>query len=288
MGGWVMASVRVENGALKDPRIEYLGVLLDTGRYDALGRMIAVWDFCTEHDTYIASNAAVCGIFGADGVKHLLEADLAEVTDEGLRIRGTAGRIEWLRKKREAAAKGGRAKHAASKRLASAKQTSSTSTASLKQSVDSLPLSVCPPAPALVPALVPVRNKDSTPASGADSGQIDTVKPPRFDFAAVYAPYPRKVNKAAGMRKIRKLVTTQAAYARALAAAIEMGRLWACTKDKTYCPQWSTWVSNQRWDDDEQQGPSKSPPNGTSQVRGRDVTPLDVYQHALDLETQGL
>lgn len=81
----------------------------------------------------------------------------------------------------------------------------------------------------------------------------------RFDFAAVYAHYPRKVGKSRGLSLCRSKVKSQAKYETILAAAEEMGRLWArASKDRMgFCPQFDTWVSKDRWLDPEQVGPDE-------------------------------
>lgn len=100
------------------------------------------------------------------------------------------------------------------------------------------------------------REKDSI-AHRADA-------PSGFDFAAVYAAYPRKVGKTRGLSLCASKVKTQAKYDTLLTAAQEMGRLWRSAKKdrKGFCPQFDTWMSKGRWLDPEQIGPdgeSKAP-----------------------------
>lgn len=88
----------------------------------------------------------------------------------------------------------------------------------------------------------------------------------KFDFAAVYEIYPRKVGKTRGLSLCRSKVKTEARYDTILAAAEEMRRLWQhAPKDKRgFCPQFDTWVSKGRWLDDQQIGP-----DGEARAPGR-------------------
>jgi hypothetical protein len=72
--------------------------------------MIEIWEHCTQRGLHVLP----CDILhhllaGADAESALRAADLAVEDEGGLRIRGTAGRVEWLKKKREASKKGGEA-----------------------------------------------------------------------------------------------------------------------------------------------------------------------------------
>lgn len=97
-----MARVNVEHKALTDQRFEMLGKLLGSNRHEALGRMLLVWHECQEHGSYILPEKRVNIIMGTvQGSEFLIESDLAERVDGGLRIKGTVGRIEWLQEKRE-------------------------------------------------------------------------------------------------------------------------------------------------------------------------------------------
>ena len=108
------ASVRVEDHAFSDPRIELLGSLAGYNRFEALGRLTHLWRVCTHRETYVATDALVTACLGERGVDALLGAELGERCAEGIRVRGTVGRTEWLSTRRAASAKGGQAKSALS------------------------------------------------------------------------------------------------------------------------------------------------------------------------------
>ncbi len=75
---------------------------------------------------------------------------------------------------------------------------------------------------------------------------------PSFDFAAIYARYPRRKNMATGRKKLEAMVKTQADYDavvhgldRFLAEARRKG-----TEPEFY-PYFSTWVNQRRWEDED-------------------------------------
>lgn len=104
------APVRIEASAFADPRIDLLGQLAGYSRFEALGRLAHLWSTCTERQLYVVPEAIIRATIGPAGVQHMLDADLAEPVDGGYRIRGLAGRIEWLGELREKRARAGQAR----------------------------------------------------------------------------------------------------------------------------------------------------------------------------------
>lgn len=90
------ASVRIEDEAFADARVELLGTLAGYSRYEALGRLAHLWRICTQRQMHVVSEAIVNACIGPAGVQHMLDAELADRGAGGIRIRGTSGRIEWL------------------------------------------------------------------------------------------------------------------------------------------------------------------------------------------------
>ena len=103
-----MASVRIEGEAFQDRRYdrlaEYAG-LVDADH--ARGKMASLWLQCTIEGRYILPECDVKRALGDRGVDALEFAGLGERTDDGVRIRGTRGRIEWLEQKRKEGRKHG-------------------------------------------------------------------------------------------------------------------------------------------------------------------------------------
>ena len=119
-----MARINVEAGALHDVRFRKLALRLQLADGDhARGKMEHVWFECLNRETYslpIEDVALALGRADPDAVADaLVDCDLAERIQPGwLRIRGTAGRIEWLAGKRLAAVAGGKARAKQAKRQA--------------------------------------------------------------------------------------------------------------------------------------------------------------------------
>ena len=106
-----MASIRIEDEARKDPRFGILGKRLGTTKFDARARMEELWAYCTDRHTYYLAAEVIDELTEFPGFhQHIIDSELAEQTDKGIRIRGTKGRIEWLRKLRNNGKKGGRPK----------------------------------------------------------------------------------------------------------------------------------------------------------------------------------
>lgn len=75
-------------------------------RQTALMAMLELWSWQTdkytdERPTYVVSPAIVEALVGPGTAAHLVTAELAELVEGGLRIKGTRGRIEWLWHERE-------------------------------------------------------------------------------------------------------------------------------------------------------------------------------------------
>jgi uncharacterized phage protein (TIGR02220 family) len=148
------ASVRIEDEAFSDVRYDVLATLCLLADPDhARGKMAVLWRQCTAQGTYVLSESVVRAVLGANASCGLLESGLAEASDGGFRIKGTRGRIEWLRKLRKNAQKGGKAK--AAKRQTQGKQ----------EAAKSLP----PPFPP-APAPAPAQEEDKSVSGKPDPG----------------------------------------------------------------------------------------------------------------------
>jgi hypothetical protein len=101
-------SVRIEDEAFSDTRVEFLAAAAGWSKYEALGRLAYLWRTCTQLNSYFIPPSFVETILGNGGVKLLCDALLAEVTEHGVRVRGAKGRIEWLENLRKNGRKGGR------------------------------------------------------------------------------------------------------------------------------------------------------------------------------------
>jgi uncharacterized phage protein (TIGR02220 family) len=96
------ASVRIEDEAFSDERYEDLAAAAGLADADhARGKMLRIWRQCTIEQTHKLARATVVRILGVNGPSALETARLGEVDGDLVRIRGTRGRIEWLKKLRD-------------------------------------------------------------------------------------------------------------------------------------------------------------------------------------------
>lgn len=104
-----MARVNVEQQALVDGRMRYLGKLIGTDQFGALGRMVYVWNACQEQSTYTLSFEELEGITDVENFgQHLIAARLGRKQGKKVYICGSQGRIEWLEKKRRVGRENGK------------------------------------------------------------------------------------------------------------------------------------------------------------------------------------
>lgn len=165
-------AVRVDSKALGDPRIEYLGKLAGYDRHAALGRLVQLWAYCTERLAYVVTPAAVEAIIGAPA-DALVRAELAEFVADGVRVKGTKGRIEWLQQLSRSASAGGKAR--ARQRLADGNPTASHS---LADGTSSASHSLASPSALTLPLTLPLtRSGDPPNPQGGSRGRPKKPKP---------------------------------------------------------------------------------------------------------------
>lgn len=94
-------SVRIEDEAFSDERFDDLATMAGLVDGDhARGKMARLWRQCTLETRYVLPRATVLRVLGDRGVEALVSARLGEEVGDGIRIRGTRGRVEWLKKLR--------------------------------------------------------------------------------------------------------------------------------------------------------------------------------------------
>lgn len=102
------ASVRMEDFAFSDERFDLLAVEAGLADADhARGKVMRLWRTCTLRQSTTLPENIVSVVLPPDA---LVAADLAERVPGGLRIKGTAGRIEWYGHLQQGRSAGGRAR----------------------------------------------------------------------------------------------------------------------------------------------------------------------------------
>src|SRR5262245_23572478 len=230
-----MARVNVDQKALSDPRFEVLARLMGYSDPDiALGRMVRVWNACQEMETHFLSFTVLEAIFGhPDAHIWLVDADLASrQNDTGdmrktdvncrvkrgfVRIKGTAGRIEWLANRRRDGRLGGRPPR---------------NPRDLPPDNPRGRPSDNPPAPA--PAL-DAKIPPNPPHPGGDVG-----------FQPFWKAYPLKIARGKALRAWQRLNPDDATCAAIMAALERDRRRW---QRETDIPRAATWLRDRRWED---------------------------------------
>lgn len=123
--------VDIRTDALKDERFEVLSELGGYNRFEAIGRMFALWAWCHDRglkdapddsDGYAVSEAIVRRFLGPDGVKAILADGCDELAlgaardvDGLIYLKGTSDYVAVLRARRVVAVVGGRARATAAR-----------------------------------------------------------------------------------------------------------------------------------------------------------------------------
>lgn len=244
------APVRIESAAFSDPRIDLLGQLAGYSRYEALGRLAHLWSACTEKQLHVASESLVRACIGPAGVQHMLDSEMAERVDGGLRIKGTDGRIEWLGDLSSKRQHAGRERAAKAARDARGRLLSSTppahaghagpSTSSTHQHPSSTP-------PAQSSALTPTSTSTNTPVAESISGHA-----PATPDAEKAKPGPRRRQMPADWmpaRSAANLAAESVATARGISLGLELTKAkdWAASNAATKADWdsfWRNWTRN--------------------------------------------
>lgn len=243
--------VNMDSSITSDPRFKLVGARLELDLDSVIGKCFRLWLVCYERRSERLRKVEVDVATDCKGFADaLIGEELADEDDDYVEIHGVKMRIEFLNKQAERGRMGGekgKGKPKRKPRKANAKQTltQSQSDPSVRSKANTLTLT-----PALTQSLT------------------------LADFERVYEIYPRKQGKKAGMAKVRKLVTTAEDYDALRNAVDQMAKAWR-GQETTYCPQWSTFVSQERWRDDQPPLPSVDP--------GRPVArPVPGFEPTLD------
>lgn len=219
----------------RDAREVFLFIILANAEQKADGQLPAVYA-----DPEYLADSLQCSVEEArNGVKRCVTFHLLHVTDDVLsivgwdsewRVKNSTDRVAKYRAKKKAESKQGFVKGETLRNVSSVTR-NACNALDITEQTD--------------------RTDNKSHAHRPDARE-------RFDFAAIYAMYPRKVGKARGLKLCASKVKSEQKYQQLASAAQEMERLWSgATRDQLkFCPQFDTWVSKDRWLDAEQQGPS--------------------------------
>ncbi len=161
-----MARMSIDDKFLRDARVVLLGRRFGWSRRETMGALLDVFALTYDQETDIISHDEVDVAAGEAGfAKAMIDVDLGEPDDSGVRIKGAAERIEYLAAKREAGRKGGRKSGESRRNKHEAKRSTASSTPQASGN---------PPDPVPDPAPVPEDQK----LSPARDPAVPTPAPP--------------------------------------------------------------------------------------------------------------
>jgi hypothetical protein len=222
----------MDSSIASDPRFELVGERLGLELDAIIGKCFRLWLVCYERRSDTLRKREVDVAVKSKGFADALIAEnLADDSGDEVVIHGVKSRIVFLQQQAERGRMGGekgKGKPKRKPRKANAKQTLSQtkSTHSVGSKANTL-------------TLTPALDQSLTLA----------------DFERVYEIYPRKQGKKTGMAKVQRMVTTREDYDALRRAVEKMAKGWR-GQDTTYCPHWSSFVSQERWRDDDLPMPS--------------------------------
>jgi len=224
--------VNMDSSIAADPRFKMIAEDLDTSLQEVIGCCYLLWLACYERRSECftlreADIAAGRSGFSDMLIKHRL-AD--KVEPHRLEIHGVSERISFLRKQAKSGRKGGK----------SSGKTRRDKSEARAEAPAEAPASGSAQAYTPTPAPDPTHTLSPTPALALS---------PSFDFESVYQHYPRKQGKQGGLKKCRTLIKTYEDFELFVSAVTAMEAAWK-GHDTKYCPQFSTFVSQERWRDD--------------------------------------
>jgi hypothetical protein len=96
-----------------------------------------------------------------------------------------------------------------------------------------------------------VKTKSLAPRKEKKRKEKNISKKSNFDIDLIYAEYPKKVGKAAGIKKLHSAIKTQSDYDKVMCGVKQYKQF--CLDENTdqkYIKQFSTWVNNECWNDE--------------------------------------
>jgi hypothetical protein len=104
-----MARMSIDDKFLRDARVVLLGRRFGWGRRETMGALLDLFAIAYDREDDVITAAEIDVTAGEAGFADaLIDVDLGERVDDGVRIKGAAERIEYLAAKREAGRRGGR------------------------------------------------------------------------------------------------------------------------------------------------------------------------------------
>ncbi len=226
--------VKLASSIATEPRFKLLGRELGKDWKQAVGSIFLVWLACYERRSVRLTIAEADIAAEHDGfAQALVRVGLAHSSSNGEQIvvHGVEQRIRFLIEQQERGAKGGKS---------SAKSRSGGGSAGNGGAQAPPEANASRAAQAYSPDLSP----DHTPSPALAPEHM-----PKFDFEQLYRLYPRKAGRKRGLEAAPRTIRSHDDFAVALACVEAMAVAWA-GQDMTYCPQFDTFIRQERWRDE--------------------------------------
>jgi hypothetical protein len=180
--------VNLDSTVWTDARFSVLATLMGWESVDtAIARSARVWRQCTIESRCELSPQTLDALLGKGGAEAFVSSGLGETVGNLVRVKGTAGRIEWHRNLKENAHKGGRPRKATD-----AEETGKPTGLGEPKPTGSEKRNPLAPAPAPAPA--PTEREADDAADAAPLSQVAArVKPRAHQLPADWAPSPQHV-----------------------------------------------------------------------------------------------
>jgi len=148
-----MARMSIDDKFLRDARVVLLGRRFGWSRRETMGALLDVFALTYDQETDVISSDEIDVAAGEAGfAQAMIDVDLGEHDDAGVRIKGAAERIEYLAAKREAGRKGGRKSGESRRNKHEAKRSSASSDREARGNLPD-PVPDLPPDPVPAPDL---------------------------------------------------------------------------------------------------------------------------------------
>lgn len=167
-----MARMSIDDKFLRDPRVSELAEALAISRWEAMGRLIAVYAVCYDLERDVIAEPQVNRVAELAGFSQaMIDADLAVRSRAGFRIRGAFERIAYLKQKQDSGRIGGQ--NSAKSRASGAKHPLQAPGEARRNPPDPVP----DPAPDLVLAPDPDQKTPKAPRGGKRAPKADVPTP---------------------------------------------------------------------------------------------------------------
>jgi hypothetical protein len=204
--GEKMARINIDDSLFKEAGFFDLAIKLGSRRI-ALGAMVEAFILAQKHFLAESSDRLIpLSEWKREKISdEIIECGLAEVREKGIYVRGSKEQFSWLIQRSEAGKKGGLAK-------ANKKELSLATVSDRQAEVNgSKPLTLSPSSSSSSSSFL-IPQAHSLTQTHTQTKKLKNKNSCDFDFEKIYSEYPRKVGKAVGIDRLKKMIKTETDY----------------------------------------------------------------------------